>query len=128
MLKAVPDLERVLARIHIGACKLKDFLEVLAAFELTRDTVQRWQSEGVVAGLASSRLQQLLSKSFPDVTAPLTAILDSFDRKQAASEGLRVDIKDHSHKISNISSAQGLWSPARELSPSTMRHVPLSRN
>ena len=87
LLKAVPDLERVMARVHIGACKLKDFLEVLTAFERVRDTVGEWQASGLVARLGSQRLQQLLSTSFPDLSPPLADVLGSFDRKQAASEG-----------------------------------------
>jgi hypothetical protein len=77
-----------MARVHIGACKLKDFLEVLTAFERVRDTVAEWQASGVVDRLGSQRLQQLLSTSFPDLAPPLLDIVESFDRKQAASEGM----------------------------------------
>lgn len=33
--KGMPDLERVVARIHAGSCKPKDFLKVLAVSLMT---------------------------------------------------------------------------------------------
>lgn len=29
VVKAIPDLERIVSRIHAGTCKVKDFLKVL---------------------------------------------------------------------------------------------------
>eukprot|EP00730_Choanoeca_flexa_P003225 TRINITY_DN11332_c0_g2_i4.p1 TRINITY_DN11332_c0_g2~~TRINITY_DN11332_c0_g2_i4.p1 ORF type:complete len:1069 (+),score=317.75 TRINITY_DN11332_c0_g2_i4:188-3208(+) len=87
LLKEVPDLERLLARVHIGACKLADFLDLLSAFELVRDAVKRWNQDGIVARLAAQRLQQLLSTKFPNMDEALDEITSSFNRKQAETQG-----------------------------------------
>ncbi|EGD83460.1 hypothetical protein PTSG_04067 [Salpingoeca rosetta] len=66
MLKPLPDLERLLSRVHVGNCKLSDLISLLDAFDAVSG-----QDEGCVGSL------------FPNLKAELKAIANIFDRQEA---------------------------------------------
>jgi DNA mismatch repair protein MSH6 len=81
----LPDLERLISRIHAGRCKAQDFLNVLEGFEQIEYTFELLKqfSEG------DTVIQQLVS-SMPDLSSVLEDWKTAFDRKTARSEGVLV--------------------------------------
>ncbi|KIW98700.1 uncharacterized protein Z519_00361 [Cladophialophora bantiana CBS 173.52] len=85
----MPDLERLISRVHAGTCKVQDFVKVLEGFEqidhtmsLLRDgTDQKRDSEGVIGQLISA---------MPDLEPRLRYWHDAFDRKKAKESGILV--------------------------------------
>ena len=55
LLKRVPDVERLLSKIHVGTCKLADFLQVLDTFDTVYAALKGLQSQ--LDDLKSSRLE-----------------------------------------------------------------------
>ena len=90
LLDKIPDLERILCRIHLKSCKLSDFVLCLEAFQRIVRTFQ-CESPEVKASLdPSSLLFQLLFVQFPLQIAASTIeeIVSSFDLATAKTEGL----------------------------------------
>ncbi|KIW72164.1 hypothetical protein, variant [Phialophora macrospora] len=85
----MPDLERLISRVHAGTCKVQDFVKVLEGFEqidhtmfLLRDgTGQPSDSEGVIGQLISA---------MPDLGPRLKYWHDAFDRQKAKETGILV--------------------------------------
>lgn len=46
--KKLPDLERIVSRIHAGSCKPKDFLKVLSVRPINLDATRSWFSKGSI--------------------------------------------------------------------------------
>ncbi|EDQ85496.1 uncharacterized protein MONBRDRAFT_29248 [Monosiga brevicollis MX1] len=90
LMKSLPDLERLLARVHAGSCKLKDFLELLDAFARLNDTAHRWVADNRLNQVTAVRLQQLLTpgKALPRLEEPLERIKASFDHEKALADGI----------------------------------------
>lgn len=84
-LTKLPDLERLLSRIHAGRCKAQDFLKVLEGFEQIEYTMTLLASFGKGEGV----IDQLIS-SMPDLTGALKHWNDAFDRALAKSDGILV--------------------------------------
>ncbi|PVI02334.1 DNA mismatch repair protein Msh6 [Periconia macrospinosa] len=84
-LSKLPDLERLISRVHAGRCKAQDFLKVLEGFEQIEYTIamlkQFGDGEGVIGQLISS---------MPDLAGTLEKWKDAFDRDLAKSEGILV--------------------------------------
>ncbi|KAF2110445.1 muts domain V-domain-containing protein [Lophiotrema nucula] len=84
-LSKLPDLERLISRVHAGRCPPKDFLKVLEGFEQIEYTVsllkQFGEGDGVVGQLISA---------MPDLTTALEKWKDAFDRDMARKDGLLV--------------------------------------
>ncbi|KAF2751879.1 DNA mismatch repair protein Msh6 [Sporormia fimetaria CBS 119925] len=84
-LTKLPDLERLISRIHAGRCKAQDFLKVLEGFEQIEYTMsllkQVGEGEGVIGQLVSA---------MPDLLALLEKWKSSFDRDIARNEGILV--------------------------------------
>jgi DNA mismatch repair protein MSH6 len=84
-LSKLPDLERLISRVHAGRCKAQDFLKVLEGFEQIEYTVsllkQFGEGEGVIGQLISS---------MPDLAGALDQWKTVFDRELAKSEGILV--------------------------------------
>jgi DNA mismatch repair protein MSH6 len=55
LLKRLPDVERLLSKIHVGTCKLVDFLQVLDTFDTVYAALKGLQSQ--LDDLKSSRLE-----------------------------------------------------------------------
>lgn len=84
-LSKLPDLERMISRIHANRCKAQDFLKVLEGFEQIEYTVgllkQFGDGEGVIGQLISS---------MPDLAGALENWKTAFDRDLARTEGVFV--------------------------------------
>ncbi|KAF1934058.1 DNA mismatch repair protein Msh6 [Didymella exigua CBS 183.55] len=84
-LSKLPDLERLISRVHAGRCKAQDFLKVLEGFEQIEYTVgllnQLGDGEGVIGQLMAS---------MPDLAGALEHWKTAFDRKLAKEEGILV--------------------------------------
>lgn len=82
-LSRLPDLERLISRIHAGRCKPQDFVRVLEGFEQIEYTMSMLSSFGSGDGM----LGQLI-KAMPDLAGTLEHWKDAFDRTKAREEGL----------------------------------------
>ncbi|KAL1656808.1 DNA mismatch repair protein msh6 [Didymella pomorum] len=84
-LSKLPDLERLISRVHAGRCKAQDFLKVLEGFEQIEYTISLLKQFGDGEGV----IGQLLA-SMPDLAGALEHWKTAFDRKQAKDEGIMV--------------------------------------
>ncbi|KAF2264382.1 DNA mismatch repair protein Msh6 [Lojkania enalia] len=84
-LSKLPDLERLISRVHAGRCKAQDFLKVLEGFEQIEYTMgllrQFGEGEGVIGQLISA---------MPDLASCLEKWKSTFDRDIAKKEGILV--------------------------------------
>ncbi|KAF1841561.1 DNA mismatch repair protein Msh6 [Cucurbitaria berberidis CBS 394.84] len=84
-LSKLPDLERLISRVHAGRCKAQDFLKVLEGFEQIEYTIsllkQFGEEEGVIGQLIAS---------MPDLASSLSKWKSAFDRSLARKEGILV--------------------------------------
>ncbi|KAL1965887.1 hypothetical protein VTN77DRAFT_5020 [Rasamsonia byssochlamydoides] len=84
-LTKMPDLERLISRIHAGSCKAQDFVRVLEGFEQIDYTMSLLKDigsgEGVIGNLVSS---------MPDLKSPLEYWKTAFDRTKAKENGILV--------------------------------------
>jgi DNA mismatch repair protein MSH6 len=79
----MPDLERLISRIHAGVCKPGDFVKVLEGFEQMDYTMTL---VGDIKG-RTGIVDRLLA-SMPDLKEPLSYWEKAFDRKKARDEKL----------------------------------------
>ncbi|GAW25492.1 putative DNA mismatch repair protein msh6 [Rosellinia necatrix] len=84
-LTKMPDLERLLSRIHAGACRPEDFVKVLAGFEQIEYTMSLLGAFGGGNGL----IDRLIS-SMPDLNEPLSYWKTAFDRRKAKEEKILI--------------------------------------
>ncbi|EME48689.1 hypothetical protein DOTSEDRAFT_141977 [Dothistroma septosporum NZE10] len=82
-LSKLPDLERLISRVHAGRCRAQDFVKVLEGFEQIEYTMSLLGAFGSGEGL----LGQLIS-SMPDLDGALKHWKDAFDRTKAKEDGL----------------------------------------
>jgi DNA mismatch repair protein MSH6 len=82
-LARLPDLERLISRVHAGRCKPQDFVKILEGFEQIEYTMSMLGSFGSGEGV----LGQLIS-AMPDLAGALQQWVDAFDRTKAKEEGL----------------------------------------
>ncbi|POR38266.1 DNA mismatch repair protein msh6 [Tolypocladium paradoxum] len=81
----MPDLERLISRIHAGACKPEDFVRVLEGFEQIEYTMSLL---GAYKG--GNGLVDRLISSMPDLEEPLSYWRTAFDRRKAREEKLLI--------------------------------------
>ena len=81
----LPDLERLISRVHAGRCKAQDFLKVLEGFEQIEYTMSILGEFGAGDGV----IGQLIS-SMPDLSGCLDKWKSAFDREKAKQEGILV--------------------------------------
>jgi DNA mismatch repair protein MSH6 len=87
-LTKLPDLERLISRVHAGRCKPQDFIKVLEGFEQIEYTMNtHFRSAGEGDGL----IGQLVA-SMPDLAAILEEWKTAFDRNLAKAEGILVPV------------------------------------
>ncbi|OCL15066.1 DNA mismatch repair protein Msh6 [Glonium stellatum] len=84
-LSKLPDLERLISRVHAGRCKAQDFLKVLEGFEQIEYTMSLLNEFGAGDGV----IGQLIS-SMPNLSGCLSKWKSAFDRKKAKQEGILV--------------------------------------
>lgn len=87
-LSKMPDLERLISRIHAGGSKAADFLRVLEGFEQIRDAMEEIQAHGEGEGLIGK-----LIASMPDLKKCLQSWESAFDREKAKNQGVLVPEK-----------------------------------
>ena len=105
VLKKLPDLERLLARVHgfagkqaknsathyedIGKAKLGCFIKVLEGFEMLDGAVQKLKPQLGELKKAAPRLAQSLThgEGFPDLSSALAHFRECFDWSLASKEG-----------------------------------------
>ncbi|KAL2881216.1 DNA mismatch repair protein msh6 [Colletotrichum sp. CLE4] len=81
----MPDLERLISRIHAASCKPEDFVRVLEGFEQIEYTMELLGEVGSGNGL----VERLLA-SMPNLSEPLTYWKTAFDRKKAKEDKLLI--------------------------------------
>lgn len=105
-LMKMPDLERLISRIHAGACKPEDFVRVLEGFEQIQHTASL-----LSAFKGGNGLVDRLISSMPDLTEPLSYWKSAFDRRRAREKkiliperGIEPDFDDSLSRIDEIKS------------------------
>jgi DNA mismatch repair protein MSH6 len=103
-LARLPDLERLISRVHAGRCRPQDFVKVLEGFEQIEYTMSMLGSFGAGEGV----LGQLIS-AMPDLAGALQHWKDAFDRTKAKEDGLLIpqpgveeDFDESQARIDNI--------------------------
>ncbi|KAF8245208.1 DNA mismatch repair protein Msh6 [Wilcoxina mikolae CBS 423.85] len=81
----LPDLERLISRVHAGSSKAIDFLRVLEGFERIQGAIEEIKLNGTGEGL----IGQLLSK-MPDLDELLKPWSTAFDREKVRDNGVFV--------------------------------------
>ncbi|KAJ5764532.1 DNA mismatch repair protein msh6 [Penicillium manginii] len=84
-LTKMPDLERLISRVHAGVCKAQDFVRVLEGFEQIDYTMGLLKDSGSGEGI----IGQLIS-AMPDMTELLEYWKTAFDRPKAKENGVLV--------------------------------------
>jgi DNA mismatch repair protein MSH6 len=118
-LSRLPDLERLISRVHAGRCKPEDFVRVLEGFEQIEYTMSLLSSFS--AGKGDGIIGQLIA-SMPDLDGALHHWKDAFDRSKAKDEGtflpqagVEEDFDESQERIDNVQrSLQKLLKKARE--------------
>ena len=106
-LSRLPDLERLISRVHAGRCRPQDFVRVLEGFEQIEYTMSMLGSFGKGEGL----LGQLIT-AMPDLAGALHSWKDAFERNKAKDEGLFIpqpgfdeDFDESQEHIENVEKA-----------------------
>ncbi|KAI2604082.1 DNA mismatch repair protein Msh6 [Hypoxylon fragiforme] len=81
----MPDLERLISRIHAGACRADDFAKVLEGFEQIEITIGMLDSFSNGDGLLGR-----LVISLPNLSEPLSYWKNAFNRQKAKEEKILV--------------------------------------
>lgn len=97
----MPDLERLISRIHAGACKPDEFVKVLDGFEQIEYTMTLMGSFEGGDGL----IDKLVS-SMPDLKEPLSFWKNAFDKGKARSDKIFIPERgieeDFDNSVDNI--------------------------
>lgn len=100
-LTKMPDLERLISRIHAGACKPEEFVRVLDGFEQIDYTMTAMSSFG-----SGNSLVDKLVSAMPSLKEPLDFWKNAFDRRRAREEKLLIPERgieeDFDNSIDNI--------------------------
>jgi len=87
-LTKMPDLERLISRVHAGACRPQEFVKVLEGFEQIEYTMTLLGAftggKGIISHLVSS---------MPDLSEPLAFWKSAFDRQRAREEKILIPAK-----------------------------------
>lgn len=100
----MPDLERLISRIHAGSCRPDDFVRVLEGFEQIEYTMSLLSAFGGQKGI----IDRLIS-GMPDLREPLEYWKTAFDRRKAREDrlliperGIEEDFDDSQDNIARI--------------------------
>ena len=86
----MPDLERLISRIHAGSCKAQDFVKVLEGFEQIDHTMLLLkENTGKSASRSDSVIGQLIL-ACPELDSRLKYWMTAFDRQKAKENGILV--------------------------------------
>jgi DNA mismatch repair protein MSH6 len=81
-LSKLPDLERMISRVHAGATKAADFVRVLEGFERIQTAINEIRKRGDGDGLIGQILAQM-----PDLEKLLQPWETAFDRDKVRTDG-----------------------------------------
>jgi DNA mismatch repair protein MSH6 len=81
----MPDLERLISRIHAGVCKPEDFVRVLEGYEQIEYTMSLLEAFGGSEGIVDR-----LIAAMPDLKKPLEWWKNAFDRQKAKEHKILV--------------------------------------
>ena len=84
-LTKMPDLERLISRVHAGNCKAQDFVRILGGFEQIDYTMGLLKESGTGEGI----IGQLIA-GMPDLASLLGYWKTAFDRSKAKDNGILV--------------------------------------
>ena len=84
-LSKLPDLERMISRIHAGSVKAQDFVKVLDGFEQIDYTMSQIRTAGVGEGIVGRLITEM-----PDLKDLLFQWKEAFDHSKAREEGLLI--------------------------------------
>lgn len=90
-LTGLPDLERLISRIHAGSCTIKNFLKVLKSFKKIQTTLDELLT--IIGNEEVNIIQELLRK-VPDVKKLLSEIEDFFTLNEEKKDLLPLEGKD----------------------------------
>jgi DNA mismatch repair protein MSH6 len=85
----MPDLERLISRVHAGSCKAQDFVRVLEGFEQIDYTMSLLSDGGGNASDSEGVIAQLIA-AMPDLKSRLKYWMSAFDRQKAKEAGILV--------------------------------------
>jgi len=85
----MPDLERLISRVHAGTCKVQDFVRVLEGFEQIDHTMSLLKDGSGNAPDEEGVIGQLIT-AMPDLESRLKYWMSAFDRTKAKEAGLLV--------------------------------------
>ncbi|KAF7906164.1 hypothetical protein EAF00_000443 [Botryotinia globosa] len=83
---SMPDLERLISRIHAGSCRPEDFVKVLEGFE----QIEYIQKDILGKYCSGDGIFNRLVASIPDLAEPLQWWKNAFDRKKAKEHKILV--------------------------------------
>lgn len=127
----MPDLERLISRIHAGACKPEDFVRVLEGFEQIEYTMSLL---GAFTG-GNGVVDRLIS-SMPSLEEPLSYWKAAFDRRKAREEkvliperGIDEDFDDSHDRIEEIKGqlADLLAQKKKDLKCKTLKYTDIGK-
>ncbi|KAH6663257.1 DNA mismatch repair protein msh6 [Plectosphaerella plurivora] len=127
----MPDLERLISRIHAGACRPDDFVRVLDGFEQIDYTMGLLSAWGGDKGI----VDRLLA-SMPDLKEPLAYWKTAFDRSKAKTDrvfiperGIEDDFDESHDRIQGIKSelADLLEEQKKELKCKTLKFADIGK-
>lgn len=82
-LAKLPDLERMISRVHAGSAKVGDFLRVLEGFERIQVAIREFRQRGNNDGLIAQILAEV-----PDLQEALQPWETAFDREKVRADGM----------------------------------------
>ena len=85
----MPDLERLISRIHAGSCRAQDFVKVLEGFEQIDHTMSLLKDASGRIGDDGGVICQLVS-AMPELGSRLEYWMSAFDREKAKEAGILV--------------------------------------
>ncbi|KAA1083414.1 DNA mismatch repair protein msh6 [Puccinia graminis f. sp. tritici] len=95
-LSGLPDLERLISRVHAGACTVPNFLKVLKAFEKICSTIQELRQ--LIDETPAMLLKELMD-ALPDTDKLLQNLEDMFTLNDDRRELLPLEGKDESYDM-----------------------------
>ena len=84
----LPDLERLISRIHAGRCKVKDFVRVLEAFQVIEQGIEQIKTAAEICDDVNKGLLGKLLDAFDGLTGLLKGWENAFDWDKAKEEGM----------------------------------------
>ena len=86
----MPDLERLISRIHAGSCRAQDFLRVLEGFEQIDHTMALLKENSGSGALNPESVIGQLILACPELRSRLEYWMTAFDRTKAKENGILV--------------------------------------